>query len=449
MINKQSNKSTTMKKFFSLFAAALMSFSAMAATITMDGSEFTGGTVNTGSEVTLTKGDVTVSTDKGYAAGDHLRVYANGVLSFTASSKISKIEFTWATNNKYEGPTTETPNATSYSINAAKQMRIAKIVITTDGEGGGDNPGGDNPGGGTTGGNTVAINNNFLYVDAYNFDDEDGKGWSFDFYSNFDEETYEVYGEELYFHFFSTKTASINGTYPVEYGYYYKDDADEEGVEFTSGTVTIAAKGTKDEYDDPIYQFTATLQGADGNTYTLNKSFGIYATNDDGDITLNENGGGDNPGPGPEPTGTITVAEALAIGEKLADNASTTEVYTVVGYVGKAYEFNTQYNNQTWFMTDDKDFDPTTRFDFEAYQCTVDKAVVAGDYVALTGNILKYVNNNSGNVTIEIKKGDAKHVIPSAINNVENVVRPIKTIENGRLIIRRADKTYNVMGQNF
>lgn len=315
MINKQSNKSTTMKKFFSLFAAALMSFSAMAAT------EFTfsnsvDNQTKDGFTVALAKGGGQSAPAVNTTNDPEVRLYAKNTITITGTG-ITRVDLTFS-----------------------KQGQKPYATLSADG------------GNLASGGEST---------------------------SNDDQKT-------------DTWTGSAN-----------------------SVTFTLGETGQRVLYS----------------------------------IVINGEGGGDNPGPGPEPTGTITVAEALAIGEKLADNASTTEVYTVVGYVGKAYDFNTQYNNQTWFMTDDKNFDPTARFDFEAYQCTVDKAVVAGDYVALTGNILKYVNNNSGNVTIEIKKGDAKHVIPSVINNVENVVRPIKTIENGHLIIRRADKTYNVMGQNF
>ena len=438
-----------MKKIFSFLAVALMSISAMAGTVVFTAADFTGGAASPGAHMEATKDGVTVSTENGFVSTDHIRVFGGGnyTLDFTSTSTMTKIEFEWAsTGNKYTGSDTETPNAKTFSVTASAQMRIAKITVTLDGEGGGTTgggtTGGGTTGGGTTGGSTIVINNDFLMVDAYNFDDEDGKGWSFDFYSEMDEETYYVYGEELYFHFFSNKTTSINGTYSIEMGYYFKDDEDEEGVEFTSGTVTIAAKGTKNEYDEPIYQFTATFQAPDGNTYTLNKSFGVYATNDDGDITLNENGGTTGGGTTQEGQ-AITVAEAIAIGGKLADKAETAETYTVVGYVGKiAKDYDAEKKNQCWFMCDDKaEVGSDAYFNFEAYWCYIDAPVALGDYVSVTGKIMKYGK------TIEIMNGQAKKIsAPTGVKNAELELKAVKSLENGTLIIRRGEKTYNVLG---
>ena len=50
---------------------------------------------------------------------------------------------------------------------------------------------------------------------------------------------------------------------------------------------------------------------------------------------------------------TITVAEALAIGEKLADNASTPKTYKIRGYVSTiTIPFDAQYKNMTFYVAD-------------------------------------------------------------------------------------------------
>ena len=83
-----------MRKFFSLIAAVLFAGSMMADVVfTKD--DFAGqGTANTGSEVSATKDGVTFTYSKGYCADESLRCYAHGALSITASSTISKIQFT-------------------------------------------------------------------------------------------------------------------------------------------------------------------------------------------------------------------------------------------------------------------------------------------------------------------------------------------------------------------
>ena len=50
----------------------------------------------------------------------------------------------------------------------------------------------------------------------------------------------------------------------------------------------------------------------------------------------------------------ITVAEALEIGATLSKNQSTSETYTITGYVNVIDEnsFNTSYNNMTFWIAD-------------------------------------------------------------------------------------------------
>ena len=207
-------------------------------------------------------------------------------------------------------------------------------------------------------------------------------------------------------------------------------------------SLSLTYKG-QDEDDYPIYAIKGSFVGEDGKTYTISEELTIYAFDYDTDaeIVLSESGAT------PDPTGTITVAKALEIGNALKDNTSTTESYTVVGYVGKiAKDYDAEKGNQCWFMTDDTNFTDSTYFDFEAYWCYIDEPVVVGDYVSVTGPILKYVSQK-GHTTIEIKNGQAEKLnAPMGVENAETDAVVVKRIENGQLIIRRGEKRYNVVG---
>jgi len=101
---------------------------------------------------------------------------------------------------------------------------------------------------------------------------------------------------------------------------------------------------------------------------------------------------------------TISVAEALEIGNKLADNAYTDNPYVVIGYVTKAYEPDSGYTSQNFYMADD----PDVRGDFYAYRAKPDSKIFAGDYVELFGKIQKYVGSKG--TTIELSNGSVKHL---------------------------------------
>ena len=100
----------------------------------------------------------------------------------------------------------------------------------------------------------------------------------------------------------------------------------------------------------------------------------------------------------------ITVAQAIEIGKKLAAKAETAEEYTVEGYVGKAYTFNSTLKTQTFYMTDDANADSEANFDFQAYLCKLDKAVTTGTKVTVTGKISNHISAKGGQ-TIRIKSG--------------------------------------------
>ena len=137
---------------------------------------------------------------------------------------------------------------------------------------------------------------------------------------------------------------------------------------------------------------------------------------------------------------TITVAEALVIGEALADNSYLNKKYAVVGYVASVKTaYNPDYGYITIWLTDD----PTSTYgDILAYRakCTeeVGNALVPGDHVTVVGKIQKYVGI-SGTPTIEITGGKVvknSFWFQYTINGIANIE------EAGTVIIDRTPIYY-------
>ena len=112
------------------------------------------GTSSSGSTTTITSGDITVTSDKGYLdnSNHHIRIYSGGKLTISSSSgNITKVVITCTAQNSsnygpgklkcdieanytysgYDG--TWTGNASSVTLNATAQVRFTKIVVTYTG----------------------------------------------------------------------------------------------------------------------------------------------------------------------------------------------------------------------------------------------------------------------------------------------------------------------------
>ena len=105
---------------------------------------------------------------------------------------------------------------------------------------------------------------------------------------------------------------------------------------------------------------------------------------------------------------TITVAEAMAICAGLKKGASTTETYTVVGYVTyiKENSMGTDYNNMSFYVADTKNGGTSTASGaFLAYRCRPPQEVKVGDKVSIT-SVLKNYNGTyetgTSNAPVEI-----------------------------------------------
>ena len=117
------------------------------------------------------------------------------------------------------------------------------------------------------------------------------------------------------------------------------------------------------------------------------------------DVVILEDGGGDTP----VPVGTeITCAEAVELTNALADGGTSTETYSVTGYITEVIG-NVSRNQQTFWMADTKDGGKV----FEAYWANLPEGVSAfavGMKVKITGQLMKYVKGTD--VTPEIKNAD-------------------------------------------
>ena len=150
---------------------------------------------------------------------------------------------------------------------------------------------------------------------------------------------------------------------------------------------------------------------------------------------------GANPDIPVEEVDTITVAEAIEIGMALEDNTTTEQTYVVAGWVVTAYAPNDGYTDQTWYMADEAG----VHGDFEAYRCTPDYLVEAGQFVFVKGKIKKYVKEGK-DPQIEIEKGTATHLYGEGIENITLTEQAQKVVVDGVIYIVRDNKMFNLQG---
>jgi hypothetical protein len=137
----------------------------------------------------------------------------------------------------------------------------------------------------------------------------------------------------------------------------------------------------------------------------------------------------------------VSVAEALEIGNALADGAATAEMYAVSGYVVRAKDY--EDGKQTFYMADEKD---AAYGAFTAFKAKIEApGVVAGDFVEVIGHIKKYVAEGA-DPTIEIENGTAKVTGEQGIENITLTEDAQKVLMDGVLYIIRDNKAYNVQG---
>lgn len=477
-----------MKKFTLMLGAMLLSVMSFAATIT-----FTPGDYEpvTSQSFEVTKDGVTLSCSSGTITADQFRFFKSQTLTVSSTAgNITSIEFTCtAANDTKHGPGgfgeldgysyadkvgTWTGSAASVVFNTTNnQVRATQVVVTIDGEGGGDNPGGDNPGGddpnpGT--GDVVEITG-LQYADAYYYEYEGIKFYDIDLYKNLDEESYDYIYPELYIIVEANSKTALNGTYDLLFAGLWASENDSVMIGEEVGTVTI--KNTDNEGN---YSFKGSYVGEDGKTYKFDQVVNVYAYDADADyeeITLNENGGdtpGDNPGDDPvtpPADGVVTFDADVDKGNASEDTSNQTpysvskDGITMAVTKGVISKYKDEchyrvYKNETLTLTSTVGNIVAVEF-----TCTANDAAQygpgcltasTGDYTysgpvgTWTGDAASVVFTAS---TAQVRASQIVVKIAGGTTGVEDVttvVIPVKVMQNGQLMIIRGEKTYNVMG---
>ena len=477
-----------MKKFTLFLSAMLFSMMSFAATIT-----FTPGDYEpvTSQSFEVTKYGVTLSCSSGTITADQFRFFKSQTLTVSSTAgNITSIEFTCtAANETKHGPGgfgeldgysyadkvgTWTGSAASVVFNTTNnQVRATQVVVTIDGEGGGDNPGGDNPGGDDPNpdtGDVVEITG-LQYADAYYYEYEGIKFYDIDLYKNLDEESFDYIYPELYIIVEANSKTALNGTYDLLFAGLWASENDSVMIGEEVGTVTI--KNTDNEGN---YSFKGSYVGEDGKTYKFDQVVEVYAYDADADyedITLNENGGdtpGDNPGDDPvtpPADGVVTFDADVDKGNAIiyTDGAQGTE-FTVTkngitmtvssGLIG-TYNSEMQYRiykGSTLTLTSTVGNIVSVEF-----TCTANDDAKYGP-----GNFAVDGGNYTYSGPVGTWTGDAASVVftastaqarvtqivvklaTTAVDNVTVDATPVKVIENGQVLIIRGENVYNVLG---
>ena len=474
-----------MKKFTLMLGAMLLSMMSFAAVITFTPGEFD---ALESSKFDVVKEGVTLSCSSGTITADQFRFFKSQTLTVSSTAgNITSIEFTCtAANDTKHGPGgfgaldgytyadkvgTWTGSAASVTFSTTNnQVRATQVVVTIDGEGGGDNPGGDNPGGddpnpGT--GDVVEITG-LQYADAYYYEYEGIKFYDIDLYKNLDEESYDYIYPELYIIVEANSKTALNGTYDLRFAGLWASENDSVMIGEEVGTVTI--KNTDNEGN---YSFKGSYVGEDGKTYKFDQVVEVYAYDADADyedITLNENGGdtpGDNPGDDPvtPPAGGGVTFDADVDKGNATETRAAYEVakegITMSVTDGRLGTYNNEvhyriYKSATMTLTStvgnivSVEFTCTAKDDAEygpgCLTASTGDYTYSGAVGTWTGNAASVVFTaataqvRASQIVVKIAGGT------TGVEDVTTVVIPVKVMQNGQLMIIRGENAYNVMG---
>lgn len=468
-----------MRKTLSLFAAVLFAGSMMAGTIEFSGADFTGGTANTGSAFSVTKNGVTVSANKAYGTGSELRVYATGEdetaseLTVSAGSvTITKITPEFAANSKLTFEEA-TPNATSWSIEATKQIRLSKLTVTIDGDGGTSEGGEEGGEGGEEGDlnydyeptEVTTINLALDYISYADYtasesavvvtignaaDLQSADSWA-----------------ELLFVATSFDGAIPAGTYEITNtqaeGTFYASPGGDEEYDYPS---YLGVPSSEEGYYDPYYLISGTV------TIAANGALTVNATSYNGStIKLTCAGEPAEEGTDPEQKDVYNVAEAIAAVDaeviKDDDEITVRGEITKISIKGKNFE---KYHSATFYVKDVTGAEG----EFQFFNCvSISGATFAscnpahdpqgsawenptsvtdangievkvGDVVEAKGPFKKY------NSTYELNQGCQLTKVGEAQGIEETLAegKAVKLVRDGQVLILKGDNTFNMMGQH-
>lgn len=476
-----------MKKFTLMLNALLFSVMSFAGVVTFDADADQGnaGTdSNNAAAYQITKDGVTVEVSSGilgtYNNEMHYRIYKNQTLKITSTvGNVTSVEFTCTANDdtKY-GPGCFTWSTGNYTYSGAKgtwsgsaseivftaslnQVRASQIVVTIDGEGGGNQGGNDDP---VTPEGATEIKG-LVYADAYYYEYDGVAYYDIDMYKNIDMDTYEYTYPEVYVSLEAKSKTALNGTYDVWYAGYWKSANDSVEInETTPGTITI--KNTDNEGN---YSVSGSFVGTDGKTYSFNDVVSVWAFDFDNyeEITLSEDGETPDTPDTPDTPSEAIVFDAdvdkgnagtdsnNAAAYKVSKEGVTLEVSQgILGTYNNEMHYRI-YKNQTLTLTSTAgnivkvEFTCTANND-EKYgpgSFTVDgEYTYSGPVGTWTGSAASVV------FTASLNQVRASQIVvtlaggATGVEDVTTVVIPVKVMKNGQLMIIRDEKVYNVMG---
>ena len=482
-----------MKKITLLLSAMLFSVMSFATVITFDADVDKGnaGTdSNNAAAYTITKDGVTVTVSSGilgtYNNEMHYRIYKNQTLTVTSTvGNVTSVEFTCTANDdaKY-GPGCFTWSTGNYTYSGAKgtwsgsaseivftassnQVRATQVVVTIEGEAGGNQGGNDDP---VTPEGATEIKG-LVYADAYYYEYDGVAYYDIDMYKDIDMDTYEYTYPEVYVSLEAKSKTALNGTYDVWYAGYWKSANDSVEInETTPGTITI--KNTDNEGN---YSVSGLFVGTDGKTYSFNDVVSVWAFDFDNyeEITLSEDGNTDNPGtdnPGNDnpgtSTGAITFDADVDKGNASLDAANQTpysvskEGITLDVTKGIIGTYNNEnhyriYKSETLTITstvgnivsveftctakDDEKYGPgcftwsTGDYSYSGAVGTWTGNATSVEFVASTNQV------RASQIVVKVATG-------TGVEDVTTVVVPVKVMKNGQVMIMRDENVYNAAG---
>ena len=197
--------------------------------------------------------------------------------------------------------------------------------------------------------------------------------------------------------------------------FYLGDDIESSKTFYVYQCLGLGNKNITSE-DEVQVGDTITIYGTvtnyNGTIETAKKEAYIY-----------ESSRGGSSGPAEEAI-EITCAKAIELCNALADGASSTETYSITGYITDVYS-TISYNQQSFWLSDNNDGQKMV----QAYWANLPQGVEAftkGSKVKITGKLLKFVNSSNevipeiknadveiieqGSSTPDIPTGDAKHI---------------------------------------
>ena len=162
---------------------------------------------------------------------------------------------------------------------------------------------------------------------------------------------------------------------------------------------------------------------------------------------------------GPDPTNFF---EAALFAGQEDENASYNngKIYTLEGYVKEIKEaYQDKYHNMSFWLSDKANDTYKYVLAFRAKCPKASHAVQVGDKVRITGSLMRYKTSYvdyvefAQNCTYEILNREEVDPEPEpsheGITDIDALMRPVKSIQNGMLIIERNGVQYNAMGQTL